>query len=284
MTFKLAVSCVLTSVAAIPLAASGNAPVEKLVDRASAYVETFVREFSTVVADEEYVQDSHPIGDVDLFSGANIRGTPRHVELRSDYLFVTTSTSSRWLTFRDVYSVNGHAIRDREQRLARLFVEPEADAVEQADRISRDGYRYNIGSPDRTVADPLLALGLLQAEYRSRFEYRLAGIDTSLGPDVWIIKFKERVRPTILRTPDNRNVMSTGRFWIDGASGRVLQTECDTNTADRVMTTFAYDERLQMDVPAEMRDLSWSSGSPVTGRAVYTNFRRFGVATTEKFR
>ena len=273
-----------TAVIHTVVAASARTPVEKLLDRASAYVTSFVREFSTVVAEEQYVQDSHPMADVDMVSGGPVQGRQQHVELRSDYLFVNTSTASRWLTFRDVYSVNGRPVRDREERLARLFVNPAPDAIDRAGEISRDGYRYNVGSKDRTVANPLLALGFLQSEYRQRFDYRLAGIDTSLGPDVWIVKYKERIRPTLLRTNDNRNAVSAGRFWIDGASGRVLQTELETSTGDRVMTTFAYDERLEMDVPSEMRDIAWTNHVPVTGTATYSNFRRFGVLTDEKFR
>ncbi|HUK32618.1 MAG TPA: hypothetical protein VLV86_01835 [Vicinamibacterales bacterium] len=286
MKFKSVLTCAAAIVTAVPavVMARANMPVDDLLDRASTYVEQFVREFSTVVAEERYVQDLHPVADIDLLTGSRAQTTPQHVELHSDFLFVSADTVSPWLTFRDVYSVNGRAVRDREERLTRLFVNPRPDAVDRAGQISREGYRYNVGSPDRTVANPLVALGFLQSEYRARFEYRVTGIDTSLGPDVWTVKFKERVRPTILRTPDNRNVVAMGRFWIDGASGRVLQTELETSTGDRVMTTFAYDERLQMGVPAEMRDIAWSNRSPVTGIATYSNFRRFGVATNEKFR
>jgi hypothetical protein len=285
MKFK-AVLTLGAAAMAIPavVIASARTPLDDVLDRASAYVQSFVREFSTVVAEEHYVQDSHPMADVDVLSGGPVQGRGQHVELRSDYLFVSTASASRWLTFRDVYSVNGRPVRDREERLARLFINPAPDAIDRAGQISRDGYRYNVGSADRTVANPLLALGFLQSEYRGRFEYRIAGIDTSFGPDVWIVKFKERIRPTLLRTSDNRNVVSLGRFWIDGASGRVLQTELETSSGDRVMTTFTYDERLQMDVPSEMRDIAWANHTPVTGTATYSNFRRFGVLTDEKFR
>lgn len=285
MRFK-AVLTLAAATAAIPAVVIANVrtPMDDVIDRASAYVQSFVREFSTVVAEERYVQDSHPIGDVDVLSGGPVQGRSQHVELHSDYLFVKTATTSRWLTFRDVYSVNGRPVRDREERLAHLFINPTSDAIDRAGEISRDGYRYNVGSKDRTIADPLLALGFLQPEYRQRFDYRVAGIDTSMGPDVWIVKFKEHVRPTLLRTTDNRNVVSIGRFWIDGASGRVMQTELETSTGDRVMTTFTYDERLEMDVPSEMRDIAWTNRTPVTGTATYSNFRRFGVLTAEKFR
>jgi hypothetical protein len=33
-----------------------------------------------------------------------------------------------------------------------------------------------------------------------------------------------------------------------------------------------------------MRDIAWVNGTPVTGVATYSNFRRFDVATDETFR
>ena len=65
-------------------------------------------------------------------------------------------------------------------------------------------------------------------------------------------------------------------------SGRVLQTELETSAQDRVTTVFTFDERLGLDVPAEMRDIAWFDVTVVTAVATYTNFRRFDVATDEK--
>src|SRR6195256_6646727 len=277
------------AVAVAPAAAQTTTPVSSLLDRASVFVPAFVRDFSSVVAEERYVQDSHPMPEVDAFGPARSvsQAAAQHVELRADSLFVRPDPSGNWLTFRDVFTVNGRPVRDREDRLAKLFVGRPADASDVIDRaweIARDGYRFNIGSKDRTGADTLVALAFLQAKYRQRFEFRVSSIDTTLGPDVWILKFKERIRPTILRTTDDRNVLSSGRFWIDGESGRVLQTELETSVGDRVMTTFTFDERLGLDVPSEMRDLAWHNGTVVTGVATYTNFRRFDVLTDENFR
>jgi hypothetical protein len=277
------------AVAVTPAGAQGNAPAASLLARASAYVDAFMQDFSTVVAEERYVQDSRPLPQMDAFGpgGGVTQAPPQHVELRSDLLFVRPDPWSNWLTFRDVFSVNGRAVRDRVDRLTKLFVSPAPGAVDAIDRawaIARDGYRFNIGSRERNVADPLVALAFLQAHYRQRFEFRVDRIDTSRGPDVWMLKFKERIRPTILRSAGNRDVVSSGRFWIDGESGRVLQTELETSAGDRVMTTFTFDERLGIDVPAEMRDLSWHDGTVVTGVATYANFRQFDVQTDEKFR
>jgi hypothetical protein len=265
------------------VAAQKPTPVSGLLERASTYVCRFVHEFSTVVAEERYLQESRSTADGDRLIGAGVDAAQR-TDLRSDFLFIGTVSARGWLTFRDVYSVNGRPVRDREERLAGLFLNPAPDAVDHARRISHEGYRYNIGSPDRTVANPLVALGFLQPDYRDHFEFIVSGIDTARGTDTWTLKFKERMRPTILRSKDDRDVGTSGRLWIDGATGRVLQTELDTSTGDRVMTTFGHDERLQLDVPVEMRDITWFNRTPITGVATYSNFRRFNVATDEQFR
>jgi hypothetical protein len=277
---------IVLAVSTAPAAAQNTTPLASLLDRASAYVRSYMHDFSTMVAEERYVQDSHPMGGEGAFgrAGAGIPPPAQHVELRSDLLFVRPGSSDRWLAFRDVFTVNGRAVRDREERLGRLFIDQSSNAVDRASEISREGYRYNVGVKERTVANPMIALAFLQPEYRHRFDFRLDGIDVALGSDVWIVKFKERDRPTILRTPDNRNVPSMGRFWIDGPSGRVLQTELETRVGDRVMTMFSLDHRLGLAVPCEMRDISWVNGTAVTGVATYTNFRRFDVTTDETFR
>jgi hypothetical protein len=275
---------VMLVVSAVSAGAQPATPLSTLLDRASAYVQSYMQTFSTMVAEERYVQDSHPMAGSATVNGSDAAAQAQHVDLRSDLLFVKPDASDRWLTFRDVFAVNGRTVRDREQRLARLFVDGPSNAMDRAWEIAREGYRYNVGVKERTVANPMIALAFLQPEYRRRFDFRLDGIDVSLGSDVWIVKFKERERPTVLRTPDNRNVPSMGRFWIDGASGRVLQTELETRVGDRVMTMFSFDERLGLAVPCEMRDIAWVSGTVVTGLATYSNFRRFDVSTDETFR
>jgi hypothetical protein len=265
---------------AASLAAVGatSTPLSTLLDRTSAYVDNFLQAFSTVVADERYVQDARaPVSS----EGPGAAEMPRHVELRSDFLFVTTDAEANWLTFRDVYAVNGRPVRDREERLAKLFLHSDGNRIERAGQITLDGYRYNIGSPDRTIANPLVVLGLLQQKYRGRFQFALRGIDQALGPDTWIIKFDERVRPTILRTADRRDVSTSGRVWVDGASGRILQTELNTSTGDRVLTLFRYDDQIKVAVPVEMRDLTWFNRAPITGVATYANLRRFVVTTSQ---
>jgi len=275
---------VLLVVGATSADAQTATPLASLLDRASTYVRSYMQTLSTMVAEERYMQDSHPMAGTQSVDGPDARGRAQHVELRSDLLFVRPDDSDRWLAFRDVFAVNGRAVRDREERLARLFVDQPSTAVDRAWEIAREGYRYNLGVKERTVANPMIALAFLQPEYRHRFDFKLDGIDVSVGSDVWVVKFKERDRPTILRTPDNRNVPSMGRLWIDGSSGVIRQTELETRVGDRVMTMFSFDARLGLAVPCEMRDIAWVNGTVITGVASYTNFRRFDVSTSETFR
>jgi hypothetical protein len=284
-TLASALLIVLTLVAAPAAAPRRAEPIADLLDRATDYVRGFVAEFSTVVAEEKYVQDSHPPPDAGGFGLTRAFGqsASRHVELRSDFLFVRTDPRADWLTFRDVFSVDGRAVRDRQTRLARLFEVPAFDAVEQAARIAQESYRYNLGR-QRTIADPLLALTFLEEAFRPRFAFAFGAIDAGEGAGVWIVKFEERARPTIIRDADNRDAPASGRLWIDGASGRVFQTELRLRGGDRVMTMFARDERLQIDVPSEMRDIAWNGETSITGVATYSNFRRFDVQTTQVVR
>ena len=106
--------------------------LDTLLARAGRYVGEFIARFSTVVAEERYVQDT--LGSLSSFALGG-RGTPiqsqpsRHRELKSDFLLVKSDDAIGWLPFRDVFEVDGTAIRDREQRLAKLFLQSSSTAI-----------------------------------------------------------------------------------------------------------------------------------------------------------
>src|SRR2546422_421055 len=76
----------------------------EIVLRASRYVDSFIQNFSNVVAEERYVQESaYP---------------HRRRELLSDFLLVTPPGTVGRYQFRDVREVDGAAVRDRKDRLA----------------------------------------------------------------------------------------------------------------------------------------------------------------------
>ena len=251
-------------VVASPLsAAKRNTP--DIVVRASRYVDDFVREFSNVVAEERYVQESsYP---------------HRRRELRSDFLLVSPPGAVDRYQFRDVLEVDGVAVRDRRDRLVRLFLDAPADALQRARDVTREGDRYNLGSIG-TLDQPLLAVGFLQSRYVDRFRYVVGTLERRDGVDVRYVGFEETARPTIIRSNVARgDFPSHGYFLIDDATGRVVRSELDLGRGTpppSIVTSFRFDDDLQLNVPVEMHD-------PL-GVATYGQFRKFSVQTQERTR
>ena len=132
--------------------------------------------------------------------------------------------------------------------------------------------------------NPLLALGLLQRMYRPRIRFTLRGRDAAVGPDIWIVEFRETARPTLIRGTGDSDIFARGRYWIDAGSGRFARTEVVFNalgTESTVTTSFELDDRLGIPVPVEMRFKRGTSRNAVQGVATYGRFRQFEVGTEE---
>jgi hypothetical protein len=247
-----------------PVAAAGHKTPD-IVVRASQYVDVFIQRFSNVVAEERYVQQStYPV---------------RRRELVSDFLLVTAPGSVGRLQFRDVREVDGAAVRDRGERLAALFLEAPADVLERAKDVASQGERYNLADIG-TLNQPLLAVGLLQSRYVERFRYVLGGLEQKDGATVRYVAFYESTRPTIIKSAGTHgDFPAHGYFLIEESTGRVVRSELDLGAGvppPSIVTSFAFDDDLQMNVPVEMHD-------PL-GVATYGRFRQFSVKTDERIR
>jgi hypothetical protein len=273
----VALSGVLAAVCTARLSAAPSR-TEEILARAAAYVGDFVQRFSSVVAEERFIQDARRVGG----QRGGAPGVTLHRELVSDYLLVQPPGAAAWHPFRDVFQVDGRAVRDRGERLTNLFLQPSAADVQRAMEIDREGARYNLGDPVRTINNPLLALGFLQAYYQPRFKFSLRDLDPEAGPDVWIVEYKEQTHPTILRRTPDRDLTARGRLWIEARTGRVVKTELRVSDDDEITATFRFDERFQIAVPIEMREHYWNGNEFVEGVARYQGFRRFTVQTEEK--
>ena len=82
-----------------------------VMQRAGAYVLEFQRQLCGIVARERYVQK------VESYLS-------HRRELVSDLLLVRPVGADRWVQFRDVFEVDGKPVRDRNDRLTKLFLEP----------------------------------------------------------------------------------------------------------------------------------------------------------------
>ena len=245
--------------------------------RASAYVAGYVKAMTSVVSEERYEQTLTRKAD-GTSAGLIVSRT-----LVSDYLLVAVSGSSQWLPFRDVYSVDGVPVRDRSDRLLKLFVESPADAYNQALRIREESSRHNIGSGTRDTNVPTFALQFLSDELRGGFTFTLKGRERLDDLETVVVEYLETSLPSVIVGRQNEDVPSRGRFWIDPTDGRIMRTLLETRPNGGVNTldvVYRYEPRLGILVPGEMNERRKADAEVVEGRATYSNFRRFQVDTS----
>jgi VWFA-related protein len=268
--------------------------------RVGSYAATFQRQLSNIVAEERYVQD---ITHMNLVPGRF--AADAHRELLSDVLLVQPGGTNRYVGFRDVFAVNGTPVRDRQNRLAALFLSPDASAEAQIERINRESARYNIGNIERTINTPTLPLLFLLAPNQARFRFargvsRGPAINRSIAAprgadaasfavpaEAWTIDYEEVERPTMIRTTFGADLPAHGRFWADPETGRVVMTELVTDDpAVRATIDVSYQRDLVVGVhvPAEMRERyeGRRDGVVIEGNAIYGKIRQFQVRADER--
>ena len=261
-----------TAIVAAPARVAGQrsetaAGLDAILERTAWYLDYFIDQFENVVAEETYVQDSSSLlpsyspvvgrGGVIATPSASDVSRARHRDLRSDFLLVKAPDTSALVAFRDVLDVDGVPVRDRQQRLARLFLNASPDAMTQATRIGDEGARYNLGNMRSTLGNPVLALGVAQLSYQPRFKFTLGKEDKSVGPGLWVVSYQETSSPAMIRGEAGRDLFAHGRLWIDAVTGRVMKTELRVEqpaVRAQVVTTFRVDDRFNIAVPSEMRE------------------------------
>jgi hypothetical protein len=271
----MAVRAVMVAIVAgaviTPVVAESQASkTDELLTKTSDYVTQFVNQFTNVVAEETLVQETT---------------VPRRKRtMRSDFLLVRYPGDSQWQSFRDVAEVDGKPVRDKEERLTRLFLEPASSAIRRARELQEAGARFNLLDIG-TLNNPLMVLAFLQDIYRERFRFTVAGLDKKLGPTVRQVQFQEFKVPTLIKGNGNQDIPSRGLVWIEEDTGRVVQTELrigGRTSPISVITFYKFDDQLGINVPVEMRDWYPDGTGELRGVASYGRFRRFQVQTSEE--
>jgi hypothetical protein len=290
---RVVASLIVTSVAA-SLAAQVPAPEPTLpavLQRTAEYVAAYQMKLAGIVAEEHYRQSV-----VRIFAAPNQRVTPvpQNRELKSDLLMVRAEGEDRWVQFRDVFEVDAKPIRDRDQRLFKLFIEPTSGSRRQAEAIATESARFNIGPLLRTINVPILALIFFESGNQPRFVHHRAkagDLRDMLGQasenDILAIDYRETASRTLIRGADDRNIRSSGRVWVDGTNGRVLKTQLKSGYADvraEITVTYKAEPGLDLLVPGEMKEAYMlpRSMTRIEGTATYRRFRQFTVVTTER--
>ena len=263
--------------------AHAQVSLEELLARAGAYVESFQRNFGSIVAEERYEQTIRRAPGANSTSVQRGGSGPTATVLVSDFLLVQIPGEG-WLPFRDVFERDGKQVRDREERLAKLFLGGSRNAIDQARAIMNEGARYNIGNIERNINTPTLPLPFLTL-LKGRFTFKLVKRDDDDPGEV--IEFKETGRPTFITTAGNRDLPVTGRFWVDARDGTVLRTELravDTSVEAHIVVNYELDAGTGLRVPARMEERYRRGRDPneVRGVATYSRFRRFQVSTSEE--
>lgn len=272
-----------------PARRTRDSGLDDLLDRAGRYIATYGEQASLIVAVEHYRQ---------RYQNAPL-GQPSGRDLVAELALVKTSDTIGWVGFRDVVSVDGKAIRDRQDRLMGLFRSGTPDLAE-ARRIADESARFNIGPTRRNFNDPTAALFFFLPGNQARFEFSRKGTTKIDGVDAVEIEFSEKSSPTLIRTQDGHDVASQGSLWVNPADGTVLRTRlivsgfAGVGSSARVETTFGRNERLGMWVPATMTERSdgkiqrsrdaFATAASVTATATYGEFKRFGVSTSTTFK
>jgi hypothetical protein len=285
---------VLIAAAAAVVAAQGPAPaaadqptLDVILMRAGKYVQNYEKDFAGIVAEERYEQTSRQGGRFDQF-GSIRHDTAKRRVFRSDLLLVRPEGADSWLQFRDVFEVDGRLVRDRNDRLAKLFLEPNVSIAKQVQRIRDESSRYNVGSIVRNVNMPVMALAVLKPENQIRFFYNhVEAADAERTDGAWAIDYREVGVSTMIKTNGEKDMPIEGRLWIEPATGRVLGTIMRAQSdllKGVIQVDYEFEESLGILVPRRMHEeyRQYTDGSGVTAVATYSNFRRFQVKVDEQ--
>lgn len=270
---------------AIPPAPAASLPV--VLDHAGRYVAEFERQFQVLAAEELYVQE---IRRNDAVGGNLTRANPgggfqpggsvrRHI-IRSDFALLRLEGGGGWLPFRDAFELNGTRLREQDDRLLDLLLEPAAGSFEDARRLTAETAKLYLGSVTRTINIPTLALHLVQPEMRQRFSFSRAGEDSVAGLVVWAVDFKETARPTLIRTTRGLDLALTGRLWIEPVTGVIVKTQltaADPVVRADITSLFRREGTIPVWVPDRMEEFykATQDFNEIYGTATYTTYRRF---------
>jgi hypothetical protein len=266
------VACLIALPAAQETSRTTDPKTRAAVEAASKYVENYRQEFSAIVCEEHQVQTLiKPNGKVS-----------KTRTLVSDMMFVKVGENWMPLVFRDVISVDGKPVRNRSDRLKKLFIDNPKAAVEQARAISRESGRYDL-LPKGTGNSPLLPMFVLEPHLVARFRF-------ALNDDT--LSFVEEQRPTFLRFARGSrrgDLPARGSALVDLAKGTILSATLTAESPEApVSTTFTvkYGEApaMKLFVPKDMTESYTFPADPkddrLDAKMTYSAFRRFQVTTS----
>ena len=276
----------------------GNQPgsgFHTVLSSAMRYVMNYEQQFALLVSEEHYVQElQRPPNPGDNLSRTNPGGGMRaggamNIQtIKSDFLLVQLGMDGEgWMPFRDAFEVKGKKLRNRDERLLKLFLENDRQAFEKAAGFNEASTKHHLGNVARTINIPTLGMMLLHPRVNERFEFTDGGEESINGRVLRKAIYREAARPTLIKTTRGRDLALTGTIWIDPFSGAVVKSEM--NAADpavraQVVVTFRRDDALEMWVPDKMQEYYKAAMAvdDILATATYTNVRKYRRSDLER--
>src|SRR6185503_18246906 len=247
--------------------AAQDTGVPDLVSRASRYVEDYELKLSAVVCEERQTQR--------VVKSDGTTGKMR--ELVSDLLLVRTGDSTQ--TFRDVIAVDAKPVRNRQERLRKLFLGPPRGREIQARAIAKESARYNIGF-DRGMDTLMLPLGILHDKEVTGFHF------ARTADGVTFDEFQSPSMVGYVRSGKRLDMPLHGGLTLESRTGRLSGARLIAENPQFVITLdvrYAEDAASGLLVPVESREdyRTPDSKDRLEVSSTYSNFRRFQVTVDE---
>ncbi len=258
-----------------------------VLSSAMRYTMNYEQRFLLLAADEHYVQEllrpTNPGSNLSRSNpggGMQAGGAIATQSIKSDFLLVQLGGDGEgWMPFRDAYEVKGRKLRERDDRLLKLFTSNDKQRFEKGAELSAATHKFNLGNVARTINIPTLGMMFLHPRVNERFEFTDGGEENIAGRILRKAVYKEVARPTLIKTTRGRDLALTGFLWIDPFSGTVVKSElnaADPTVRCQVTVTFRRDESLDLWVPEKMEEFykAFSGLDDILATATYTNVRR----------
>ena len=252
-----------------------------VVQRATEYVTQYEAELGNLIGSEEYVQNAvwlAPSG-----RGGNPMVAKRSQRrVSSDFLII--QVGPEWAALRKANRVDGSKVKESEPAFEDSFDNsPEANHKRLLE-MKAESTRYNIGDIIRSINLPTVALKVLRESEVSRFAFEHAGSSKIEGVQTWVVRFREQVSPTLVIGGQGEFLYSSGTFWIEPETGRVLRTEfsvenryAPSRVKARSVVTYSEGKNIKLLLPSLMDEHYESEFNTVDCKAYYSNFRPFEV-------
>lgn len=250
-----------------PSPATGGADaIEGLLRKAGERIRALEGRLAVTMGREEYSQ------------AVRARGYPRlYRRTVSDVAWVPTTGAMVWTFFRDVVSVDGKTVPDRQGRLEALFAAgATAGAREKAEALLRESARHNIGRL-RTVNTPTLGLSILHPWNQDRFRFTAAGTEKIGATLAARVRFEEVARPT-LATSNGRDLPVRGTLFLDRAEGALVASEVRFSVDGwpvRIKVSYERQGEGSVWLPIEMKETYGTNSSleQIDAQARYSGYR-----------